>query len=119
MQSRSQQPDFYDGVVDASLKVDHDGDGFKINRIAHQDCADILQHNREVMLRGGSRTGSFGKVELCIPVLELENLKRRNPELASQDKEIRLKAWKRFIKTTEAKPWKVSQPRYTPVAKPA
>jgi hypothetical protein len=105
----------YDGAVRSSLTVEHSpgGEGFTFSRLEHQDCAAILDHNREVMAAGGSRTASFGKVELCIPELELRKLKRRYPDLASPDKEIRLKAWKRFIQTAEAKPWKVSQPRYS------
>lgn len=105
----------YDGVVRSSLHLDHKGEGLRIARLDHQDCADILKHNQEVMDRGGSRTGSFGKVELCIPELELRNLKRRYPDLASKDREIKVKAWKKFLGTAEAKPWKVSQPKYSTV----
>lgn len=114
MQPRS-QPDaaFYDGVVRKSLSVDHDGEGFRLSALTHQDCTAVLDHNREVMLDGGSRTGSFGKVELRIPELVLQKLKRKYPELDSGDREIKVKAWKKFIRSSEAKPWKVSRPRYT------
>lgn len=101
---------FFDGVVTRSLAVDHDG---VINAVSHQDCRAILDHNKEVMASGGSRTTSFGKVELCIPEVELHRLKKRYPDLGSPDKEIKLKAWKRFIGTAEAKPFKVSQPKYS------
>lgn len=105
-------PALFDGVVESSLNLDHSGDGFTVARIDKQDCSEILKHNQEMLDAGGSQSGSFGKVELCIPFLVLEKLKRKYPDLKSQDREIRLKAWKRFISTAEAKPWKVSRDKY-------
>ena len=102
----------YDGVVRKSLFLDHEGEGLSLHALTHQDCAAILDHNREVMLDGGTRSGSFGKVELCIPELVLAKIKRRYPDMESPDREIRLKAWKDFIASPESKPWKVSKPRY-------
>lgn len=106
--------ELFDGVVRNSLHVEHgDGDEFRIARLAHQDCAEILDHNREIMAAGGYRSTGHGMTELCIPELELIKLKRRYPDLASQDKDIRVKAWKRFIGSTEAKPWRVGSRRYS------
>jgi len=112
MRSRSQQHKFYDGVVDHGVSVDHTPDGFQISRLDHQDCSDVLAHNREVMANGGARTLSFGKSELLIPELELRNLKKRYPDLAAPDMQIRVRAWKRFIRSAESKPWRVSQRKY-------
>ncbi len=112
MKSRTKTQGFYDGLIRHDLSIDQDRSGFKLHRLDTQDCAPILDHNNEVMAQGGSRTGSFGKVELCIPELELYNLKKRYPDLESKDKEIRVKAWKKYIATAEARPWKVSQNRY-------
>ena len=111
---RRLQPDahIFDDVVNKSLNVDADGKGMVISSLTHQDCTDILDHNKEVMAGGGSRTASFGKVELCIPELELANIKKRFPDLIAPDMEIRVRAWKKYLALAESKPWRVSQPRY-------
>lgn len=103
---------FWDGFIERGVAVDHKDDGFQISRLDKQDCRPVLDHNREMMAAGGSRTGSFGKFELCIPELELHNLKRRYPDLASPDMQTRVKAWKKYIRSVESKPWRVSQRRY-------
>ena len=110
--AQSQQSKFFDGVAEQRISVDHHDEGFKISRLAKQDCKPVLDHNKAVMAEGGSRTGSFGKFELCIPELELANIKRRFPDLTSPDMQIRVKAWKKYIRMAESKPWRVSQRRY-------
>jgi len=105
-------PALFDGVVESSLNIDHAGDQLLLSRLDKQDCSEILKHNQEMLDAGGSQSGSFGKVELCIPFLVLEKLKRKYPDLKSPDREIRVKAWKRFISTAEARPWKVSRDKY-------
>jgi len=112
MQPRLQHHKFWDGLIEHGISVDHNPDGFQISRVARQDCSAIIEHNREVMAAGGSRTASFGKVELSIPELELRNLKKRYPDLAAPDMQIRVRAWKRFIRSAESKPWRVSQRKY-------
>ena len=112
MRSRSQQHSFYDGIANHSISADHTTEGFTISRVDHQDCKPILDHNREVMAQGGSRTTSFGKFELCIPSLELANIKKRFPDLEAPDMQIRVRAWKKYIASAESKPWRVSQRRY-------
>lgn len=102
----------YDEVVNKSLNVESDGKGLVISSLAHQDCRDILDHNKEVMAAGGARTATFGKVELCIPELELANIKKRFPDLVAPDMGIRVRAWKKYLKLAESKPWRVSQARY-------
>jgi len=112
MRSRTETQAFFDGAVNHSLSVDQDRSGFQLFRHDVQDCAPILDHNREVVAQGGSRAMSFGKVELCIPELELYNLKQRFPDLASLDRDIRLKAWKQYLRLAESRPWRVSVPKY-------
>ena len=105
---------FFDGVINKSLTVDHaaGGEGFRIHSLSHQDCSEIMEHNKQAMMSGGAKTLSFGKAELCIPELVLQNLKKKYPELAAPDMQIRVKAWKKFLRSTEAKPWRVSVPKY-------
>ena len=49
----------------------------------------------------------WGRPELEIPFVQMENLKRRYPELASPDHDIKLKAWKRFLADPESLPYRV------------
>ena len=112
MESRTQTQAFFDGVVNHSLSVDQHRGGFQLTRHDMQDCAPILDHNRKIMAQGCSRTTSFGKVELCIPELELYNIKARFPDMASPDRDIKLKAWKKYLRMAESKPWRVSVPKY-------
>ena len=110
MESRTASRGFFDGVTKHMVSVDQNhGGGFQMYRLDTQDCRPIIEHNNELMLRGGSRTGLFGKIELCIPELELYNLKRRFPDLASHDRDIRVKAWRKYIRLAESRPWRVSK----------
>ncbi len=102
----------FDEVIDKTLHVEADGKGMILSSLDHQDCAAVLDHNKEIMAAGGSRTSTFGKFELCIPELVLTKLKKKYPELKAPDMQIRVKAWKKFIRSAESKPWRVSVPRY-------
>jgi len=102
----------YDEVVDQSLHIEADGKGMKIHSVTHQDVGPILEHNKTVMREGGSRTLSFGKSELVIPEVVLTRLKKKYPELQAPDMEIRVKAWKRFLASSESRPWRVSTKKY-------
>jgi hypothetical protein len=72
----------------------------------------IVDDNREIVGDGGSRSTSFGRVELRIPFRERKLLSLKYPELDSTDWETQLRAWKRFIASPESKPFRVSKPRY-------
>ncbi|MCP4169338.1 MAG: hypothetical protein GY758_01040 [Fuerstiella sp.] len=74
--------------------------------------ADVVKQNQEVLDRGGSRSLSFGQMALQIPMSHLHALKRKYPDLASKDGETHERAWKKFARTTEAKPYIVSRPKY-------
>ena len=102
----------FDEVVDQSLHIEADGKGMMIHSVTHQDVAPILEHNKQVMAEGGSRSLSFGKSELVIPEVILTKLKKKYPELKAPDMEIRVKAWKRFLASSESRPWRVSTRRY-------
>lgn len=49
----------------------------------------------------------WGRVELEIPTLQLDKLKRRYPDLGSPDSGIKLKAWKTFLRSAESRPYRV------------
>jgi hypothetical protein len=49
----------------------------------------------------------WGRAELEIPIIQLDNLKRRYPELASPDAETKTRAWKRFAASPESAPYRV------------
>jgi hypothetical protein len=115
MQQRSQpHSTLYDEVIRSSLHVDYTAaDEGRIYRLDRQDsCAEILKQNQELLDAGGSRTTSFGKVELCIPEIMLRKLKRKYPELDSADRETKVRAWKKFLGTSESRPFRVSRSRY-------
>jgi len=58
--------------------------------------------------REGVRPGTpWGGVELMIPELDYAVLTRRFPDLGSPDHEIRLRAWKGFLATSAADPYRV------------
>ena len=78
----------------------------------HPNPAAVLKENQEVLDRGGSRTLSFGRLELQIPTSHRAALSLKYPELDSPDWETSLRAWKKFASSAEAKPYKVSRPRY-------
>ena len=109
---RKADADLFDGVVRKSVVVEPESEGGRITALTHQDCSAVLDHNKEVMAQGGARSLSFGKAELCIPELVLAKLKKKYPDLAAPDMQIRVKAWKKFLASSESKPWRVSTPRY-------
>jgi hypothetical protein len=47
----------------------------------------------------------MGRLYLEVPEMDLWQLKLKYPELGSKDAEIKTRAWKKFIHTTEAKPY--------------
>ena len=55
-------------------------------------------------------TEGFGW-ELSIPELHFHRLIKKYPELQSPDREISLKAWKRFLGTSECDPYRVRDRR--------
>jgi hypothetical protein len=76
---------------------------------------EIIQPGATVMLDGIktirdnrlAKTLDWGRAELEIPIIQLENLKRRYPELGSPDHETKTRAWKRFAASPESLPYRV------------
>ena len=52
---------------------------------------------------------SFGRWGLQIPENEYNRLLLKKPELSCWDKDIRTKAWKRFMASSESKPYRVHE----------
>jgi hypothetical protein len=50
---------------------------------------------------------SWGRWQLSIPELDLMLLKRKYPELNSKDNDMKTRAWKRFLASSESKPYRV------------
>lgn len=71
----------------------------------------IITENREVTSRGGSRMMEWGQHQLQIPTMHLKALKLKYPELDSSDADIKLRAWKRFLRSAESKPYRTAVPR--------
>lgn len=54
-----------------------------------------------------AKSFGWGRAELEIPFIQLENLKRRYPELGSTDQETKTRAWKKFAASPESAPYRV------------
>lgn len=54
-----------------------------------------------------AKTLDWGRTELEIPILQLDKLKLKYPDLASPDGETKTRAWKRFAASPEAAPYRV------------
>lgn len=79
------------------------------NRGGDPDRPRILDMNRK--LRDESLNTDIGEglgyLALNIPVPDMRVLELRYPDLVSQDHEIRLKAWKKFIASPESEIYKI------------
>lgn len=80
-----------------------------------QLVGEMIQPGATLMLHGIktirdnrlARSMDWGRAELEIPIIQLENLKRRYPELGSPDQETKTRAWKRFAASPESLPYRV------------
>jgi hypothetical protein len=68
----------------------------------------ILETNAELqkMEPMADREG-LGRWALSVPMLEMENLRRKYPALRSRDPMERSRAWLKFIASDESKPYRV------------
>lgn len=82
-------------------------DGLLHHELVQPSRAVILEANKRDRLEGGPRSLSWGRVTLRIPVIDLLELRRRNPELCARDHEIKTRAWKKFAASPEAAPYRV------------
>lgn len=72
----------------------------------------ILQANQEVRRNPDAlRNLSFAGLELRIPEIAYYALRKKYPELNSPDAEIRTKAWRRFLATSEADEYRMRPKR--------
>lgn len=80
--------------------------------IPHYTPASVLKEAQEVSDRGGSRHMDWGGMQLSMPKSHRAYWGGRYPDLNSKDGDIKLKAWERFLKSDESKPYRVSRPKY-------
>ncbi len=69
----------------------------------------ILEHTQELRRNPGVLNDlSFGRCQLIIPEVVMEELRRRNPELqAGADNESRTRWWQRFARSSASRPYRV------------
>lgn len=76
-----------------------------------QPVADTIKaDNQQIRARRDARKMDWGWPVMRIPLLDLELLKQRNPELASLDGATKRRAWLRFLRSPESLPYRV-QPK--------
>lgn len=76
-------------------------------RLVQDNAQQIFDAVQEIRNNNLAREFAGLKPVLCIPELELMKLKRKYPDLASKDNEIRSKAWLRYLTSSESAPWRV------------
>ena len=66
-----------------------------------------LEANKRMQIERPTRDLSWARWSMSIPQLDWEHLKRKYPDLASQDKQIRETALAKFMASSESTPYKV------------
>lgn len=72
--------------------------------------ADVMRFNHE--MRAGGHTGKmeYGRMGLNFASdAEVQLLARKHPDLMSWDKDIRSKAWRKFMNSDESKPYRMRE----------
>ena len=99
----------FDGELLASWKVE---DGKLVRRMTQPREDRILDDLSEIRKSPDAlRNLEWAGWELSIPELHFHRLVQKYPELQAPDREICLKAWKRFLGTSEADPYRVRDRR--------
>jgi hypothetical protein len=95
-----------DGVTVSKFRLQSDG---MIHReIVQPDRDLILANNAELRKnKGVIRDLSFARLALRVPLVDMYALKEKYPILANGSNEEIKRFWHRFIKTSEAEPYKV------------
>jgi hypothetical protein len=70
--------------------------------------AQILESVRDIRNNRLTRRLDWARPVLCIPELDLMQLRAKYPELNSRDPLERTLAWKRFIASSESQPYRVN-----------
>ena len=98
-------PPTSDGVLFADFKIEG---GELVRRIRQPSEDRILDRNRELRKNPGAlRELTFAGLELNIPVLHYERLTAKYPDLHSLSAETRTRAWRKFMGSSEADPYRV------------
>lgn len=71
----------------------------------------LLERNAKLRREGGLANLTFAEHALRIPEIDYYQLKDRHPELASMDPEIRTRAWRAFVASSEADPYRTKDRR--------
>lgn len=97
----------FDGVI--RQDVESNDTEFLRTTTSQPERGKILRFNERRRLDEVNQDLSFGRLTLTIPVLDYELLLKHNPDLRSDDRETRLKAWKRFTASPAAAPYRVGK----------
>ena len=68
-----------------------------------------LEYTQELRKLGVNFDVGFGRVALNIPQLDYQRLLKAYPDLASPDGHTQTKAWQKFMRTSESKPYHLSE----------
>lgn len=94
-----------DGILFADFKVEGDR---LVRRTAQPSRRPILEFVKQIRTAGDVlRPLSFMGWELSIPENDYFPLLQKYPELNSQDAELRTRAWKKFMASSEAEQYRV------------
>ena len=97
--------DDFDGVIWSSWKVEH---GHLVRRQRQPSQDSVLQFNQELRRNPGAvRPMSFMGLELNIPAVDLRILWKKYPALNSTNGEEKTAAWRKFMGSSEADPYRV------------
>lgn len=69
----------------------------------------VLEETRELRNLGVRFDVPFGRVALQIPQLDYQRLLKKYPDLRSPDAHTSTQAWKKFMRTSEAKKYWLSE----------
>jgi len=100
---------FWGGDAGNSLKQSLSlHDGYVLSEV-HQPERDAIMAETQAIRTHDTPPDdlSFGRWCLRIPELDLMLLKRKYPELDSKDGQIKTQAWKKFLSSSESKPYRV------------
>jgi hypothetical protein len=95
----------WDGELFAQWRIEQ---GHLVRTVTQPREDRILDANRELRKAPGAlRPLSWAGLELSIPELHYYRLVKKYPELASRDGETKTRAWRRFLASSEADPYRV------------
>lgn len=91
-------------------RMEYSQEDGKLHRVTTQPTeTQILEHNQELRRNPGVlKDLSFGRCQLIIPDVVMEQLRRDNPELGPlADAQTRTRWWQRFAASTASAPYRV------------